>query len=220
MKEEYYLRFQKAVARSNKWKLCANKNEYFYIDFLKDQKNVFLDPLTESLHVLERRLIEFFSINMIAAKRGLAVEDCIYDELRNEARLLSLSDVFQEMQQYPLTVTTMLYYLFQDKDTVTPALITIGNAYITDSSQPYWTSARLKEFYRTEPSKRTEKITSWLTFMDGTILTPSLKLIHPEIESKSLLFLTKIDQEITDTAYTFEPILIGEHGLMQFFGHC
>ncbi|NIZ39912.1 hypothetical protein PVA45_00035 [Entomospira entomophila] len=219
MKEEYYLRFQKAVARSHKWQLCAHKNEYFYVDFLKDQKNVFLDPLMESLHVLERRLIEFFSINMIAARRGLAVEDCIYDELRNEARLLSLSDVFQEMQQYPLTVTTMLYYLFQDKNVPTPALITVGNAYLKGSA-PYWTSARLKEFHKMDPAKRTDKITSWLTFVDGTILTPTLKLIHPEIESKSLLYLTTLDSGLTANAYIFEPILIGEHGLMQFFGHC
>jgi hypothetical protein len=126
---DYYTRFQKAVARSLNWNLYNEKQVYFYADFLKQQESVFMEPLTEALDLLERRLLEFFSVNMVAMQRGLTLEECDYDELRTSARAISLQEVFHEMQSYPLTVSTMLFYLFQEKDKPTPCLVTIGNVF-------------------------------------------------------------------------------------------
>lgn len=218
---DYYTRFQRSVSRSLKWQLYSSQKTYFLENFLQKKINVFMDPLASSLHLLERRLLELFSINMTARRRGLSIEECDYEDLRNEARLISLSDIFQEMQLYPLTTTIMLYYLFQDKDSTTPALITIGNVlskYDGKPSNKTWDSYSLRNFVKQKSRTLGSELSAWLTFRDGTILDPTLKFSMMSKEDISLLNITSIND--LDYPFRYDPLLVGGSvELMQFFGN-
>ncbi|NIZ19506.1 hypothetical protein [Entomospira culicis] len=219
MDYDYYVRFQRAIARSLQWGIFGGDKVHLYTDFLQKQDNVFLAPLTESINVLERRLIEFFSINMVAQQRGKILEACDYEELRQDARAISLPEIFQAMQNYPLTVAMMLYYLFQEQGKESPVLITIGNV-LRENGEPYapaWNNYLLRQFADTPVEERGQRLSAWLTFRDGTLLNPTLKLTNSDASECSLLYLTTMEKK---ERFLFDPILVGENLLMEKFGHC
>jgi hypothetical protein len=77
----------------------------------------------------------------------------------------------------------------------------------------------LREFQKTELAKRSDKLSAWLTFSDGTILDPTLKLTRPELADASLLSL-KHPLSLSASQLSYDPLLVGGNECMRVFGQC